>query len=202
MPERLTPAAFRESGAKSRLVLDLRPLVAFARGHVPGAISVPFAGDSFLPSVADVTPPTAVALIDDVPFLTESAVQALQANGYDVTAILDGGTRAWEESGLPLEVLPELSPEEAAPRLGEFTVIDVREPWEKALGDIPGSRALPLSQLVDEVQSLDPTQTYLMACRSGVKSVHAQAYLGRHGLRAVNLKGGVMFWELAGLPLE
>ncbi len=202
MPERLSPRAFQESSRECGLVVDLRPLVAFARSHVPGAISVPFAGDAFLPSIADVTPPTTVGLIDDVPLLTESARTLLEANGYRVAAILEGGTRAWADAGLPLEMLPEVSPAEAAPRLGEFTVLDVREPWETASGAIPGSRPLPLSQLAAEVRSLDPGVTYLMACRSGARSLHAQAYVARHGLQAVNLKGGVTLWELSGLPLE
>jgi len=202
MPERLSPQAFQESSRACGLIVDLRPLVAFARAHVPGAISVPFAGDAFLAWIADVTPPTAICLIDDVPLLTESASSVLAANGYQVAFILEGGTRAWAEAGLPLEMLPELSPEEAAPMLGEFTVLDVREPWEKTIGAIPGSRAVPLSQLPEEVRSLDPGATYLMACRSGVRSLHAQAYVARHGLRAVNLKGGVMLWDLSGLPLE
>lgn len=203
MPETLTPDAFGQAATSARLTVDLRPLVTFSRGHVSGAVNIPYRKEDFVLSVKDVTPEGPVALVDDIPMLTQSALTDLEAAGIPVVAVLSGGTRAWQEAGKPVETLGDLTVDELASSLRERPpeIIDVREPYELAEGTIPGAASIPLGTLPNRVRELDPSKEYVLVCASGSRSAAAQAYLHRHGLRKVrNLKGGMVLWAAAGHP--
>ncbi len=89
---------------------------------------------------------------------------------------------------------PELARRLAA---GEsVNLLDVRERWEYALNQIPGSRLTPMSELPEWAQQLDPTQEYILYCHHGIRSLHACAYLRSRGFtRLVNLAGGIDAWS-------
>ena len=77
-----------------------------------------------------------------------------------------------------------------APRL-----LDVREPYEKRIADLPGSTLIPLGQLQDRLGELDPSAEYVVFCRSGVRSVQALLLLRQAGFQQVlNLQGGLHAW--------
>jgi sulfur dioxygenase len=86
-------------------------------------------------------------------------------------------------------------------------IVDVREPGEYTgqLGHITGSRLIPLRDLARHVDELEPfKQRPLVAvCRSGVRSTTAAAILTSMGFEQVyNLRGGMLAWNDAGLPVE
>jgi hydroxyacylglutathione hydrolase len=196
--------AFAEVLDRGVKALDLRPLAAFARGHVPGAISLPYTPQHFLAEVEDAVPRGEVALIDDVPFLTQRAQADLIRGGYRVSAVLAGGTKAWQAAGKPLATLGQMTVDELGARLAGDgpTVIDVREPYEVRAGRIPGALHVPLGRLAQAVSELDPEREYVLVCASGARSAAAQAYLHRHGFHKVhNLAGGMMLWQAAGRPV-
>ncbi len=99
----------------------------------------------------------------------------------------------------------ELSPAEAAGRLGEFEPIDVRGEHEFAgpLGRVPGARLLPLPVLAQRAEELPRGRPLLLICRSGVRSAKACAQLAELGFGpTVNLTGGMIAWNQAQLPVE
>ena len=74
-------------------------------------------------------------------------------------------------------------------------IIDVREPHEWAICRIEGARLVPLGTLAGRLHELDPSRTYVMQCRSGVRSAKAVAVLRAAGFRSLlNLKGGILAW--------
>lgn len=84
-------------------------------------------------------------------------------------------------------------------------VLDVREPKEWAEGHIPGARHVPLGQLDSQMVSLEKLKErpVITQCRSGMRSAAAAAALKKAGFAKVyNLKGGIMAWRNAGLPME
>jgi adenylyltransferase/sulfurtransferase len=84
------------------------------------------------------------------------------------------------------------------PGLG-ITVIDVREPDERSLAAVPGTRHIPLSALADRLDELDPERPYYLHCQAGVRSLRAVALLRTRGFRAVHsVQGGLMAWATAG----
>ncbi len=86
-------------------------------------------------------------------------------------------------------------------------VLDVREPEEYSdeLGHIRGSRLIPLKTLPARAGELDALKTseIVVVCRAGVRSSTAAAVLTGLGFEHVsNLKGGMLEWNDAGLPVE
>ncbi|MGB0095131.1 MAG: rhodanese-like domain-containing protein [Solirubrobacteraceae bacterium] len=96
-----------------------------------------------------------------------------------------------------------LTPSDAAAALarGELQLIDVREPAELGEARIKGARHIPLGQLAAKLGELDRDRPVAFLCRSGSRSATATRSATKAGLDAANVKGGVIAWERAGLPL-
>ena len=74
-------------------------------------------------------------------------------------------------------------------------IIDVREPHEWAICRIEGARLVPLGSLAERMHELDPARTYVLQCRSGVRSAKALGLLRQAGFRhLLNLRGGILAW--------
>ena len=95
-------------------------------------------------------------------------------------------------------VVPEIAPDELAPRLGDVMLIDVRQPEEYAAGHVRTARLLPLQEVPDHVAELPTDAEVVVMCRSGSRSAMASEFLIEQGVRAVNLAGGILAWADAG----
>ena len=74
-------------------------------------------------------------------------------------------------------------------------IIDVREPHEWAICRIEGARLVPLGTLGARIHELDPSRTYVLQCRSGVRSATAVGILRQAGFQSLlNLRGGILAW--------
>ena len=98
----------------------------------------------------------------------------------------------------------ELSPDVAADLLAraEVELIDVREPYEREAGHIPGSRHVELSALTASAGELPTDRPLVFFCRVGARSAMAAFAFRRAGYDAHNLDGGIVGWADHGLPLE
>ena len=75
-------------------------------------------------------------------------------------------------------------------------VIDVRDPHEWEICRIPGTRLVPLGSLSEHLHEFDSSKTYVMHCKSGMRSAKAVAQLQKAGFRKLlNLKGGILAWS-------
>lgn len=104
-----------------------------------------------------------------------------------------------------MSTIEELAPREAAARLVEFVVIDVRgeSEWRGPLGRVSGARLIPLPELGARAGEIPRGKALLMVCRSGARSGKACAQLAELGLGpALNLAGGMIAWNRAELPVE
>src|SRR5215203_513108 len=74
-------------------------------------------------------------------------------------------------------------------------VIDVREPNEHAICQIPGARLIPQGQLAQHLAEFDPSAEVVVHCKMGGRSGRAVAMMRQHGFtNARNLTGGVLAW--------
>ena len=81
--------------------------------------------------------------------------------------------------------------------------VDVREESEFREMRIPGTRNIPLSELVFQLQELAGYDRVYLFCLSGPRTHSAArtlAYLGLGNL--VSVSGGLKAWKLAGFPVE
>jgi adenylyltransferase/sulfurtransferase len=78
----------------------------------------------------------------------------------------------------------------------EFVLVDVREPEEYAIAQIPGSRLVPLSTVPERINELSSADDIVVHCRSGVRSAKAVDFMKQAGFRRVkNLVGGILRWS-------
>lgn len=98
----------------------------------------------------------------------------------------------------------EVAPAEARRRQAAGGVlIDVREPSEWRNGHAPGAALIPLGELPTRLGEVPRDREVLLICRSGNRSGQAQRLLQARGYtRVVNVAGGMLAWERAGLPVE
>jgi rhodanese-related sulfurtransferase len=76
-----------------------------------------------------------------------------------------------------------------------LNMIDVREDEEVALGIIPGAKHIPMNEIPERLQDIDPAEETIFICRSGYRSERVCEYLQHLGRGiAVNLEGGMLSW--------
>jgi phage shock protein E len=100
----------------------------------------------------------------------------------------------------------DLSVTEFSAKIAEAGVItlDVRTPGEFAEGYIKGARLIDFqsSNFENQIATLDKNATYAVYCRSGNRSGQAVKVMQDAGfINVFNMKGGVIDWANAGLPL-
>jgi len=78
----------------------------------------------------------------------------------------------------------------------DFVLIDVREPHEYRICNIPGAQLMPLGEFPKRVGELDAAADIVIHCRSGVRSAKACAVLRQAGFQHVrNVVGGILAWS-------
>ena len=100
----------------------------------------------------------------------------------------------------------QIEPEWVHHNAGSLRVVDVREREEvtaSPMGLVPGSIVIPLSELRDRVSEVPDDRPVVCVCPAGARSAIAAAILEKAGASAVaNLRGGLLAWRAAGLPIE
>ena len=92
----------------------------------------------------------------------------------------------------------EASVQDLHARLGTVSLIDVREGLEFGGGHVEGALNAPLSRLAPDAL---PDGELWLICRSGARSASAGQRLQAAGRDVVNVRGGMMAWRAAGLPV-
>jgi adenylyltransferase/sulfurtransferase len=71
-------------------------------------------------------------------------------------------------------------------------LLDVREPWEAELVQIPGSLLIPMSHIPERIGELDSDAETVVYCHLGVRSARVLEFLEQNGFsHARHLTGGV-----------
>ena len=74
-------------------------------------------------------------------------------------------------------------------------ILDVREPQEYQICNIPGSTLIPLGELPSRLHELEGRGEMIVHCKSGVRSAKAVKLLREAGFgQAKNLRGGILRW--------
>ena len=94
----------------------------------------------------------------------------------------------------------DLTPEDFKALINsDALIIDVRTAPETAAGIIPNALIdfdIHQSDFDAKIEDLDPEKTYLVYCRSGVRSVYACEKMHALGFQHLyNLRGGIIAWQ-------
>jgi rhodanese-related sulfurtransferase/rubrerythrin len=84
----------------------------------------------------------------------------------------------------------------AGHREGDYTILDVRQPWEYEESHLPGGKLIPLSELPGAYREMDPEKPTIVHCASGRRSQVAAQLLSGLGFKEVyNLAGGIKAYQ-------
>ncbi|MEP6993685.1 MAG: molybdopterin-synthase adenylyltransferase MoeB [Acidobacteriota bacterium] len=120
-----------------------------------------------------------------------------------VTGLIDyeafcGGADPLVSSAPMHDHVPEVSVEELKAmrdRGDALVLLDVREPREWAISDLPDSVKIPLGTLPQNLEKLSPADDIVVYCRTGGRSSSAVQLLHTMGFeKAKNLAGGINKW--------
>jgi hydroxyacylglutathione hydrolase len=201
------PAALDLDGALAlartgAALIDTRSPESYASGHLRGSVNVGLDG-RFAEYAGDVVRPgQQVVLLGDTGRGTEAKVR-LARIGFDAVAgAVDDVERALAdrpELAVPARRLPAREVAGWLTDDPEVQVVDVRSPGEVAdTGTLPGARLIPLPQLLDHVDELDPAAPTVVYCAGGYRSSIAASSLRAHGFATVaDLIGGYGAWAAA-----
>lgn len=99
----------------------------------------------------------------------------------------------------------QIEPEWVYQNAAKLRVIDVREQAEvdaSPMGRVPGSSVIPLSELRARAEEVAQDRPIVCVCPAGARSAVAASILEKAGFGEVaNLRGGLLAWRAAGLPI-
>jgi hydroxyacylglutathione hydrolase len=180
------------------MVVDARPVTAFAAGHIPGVLSIALrpAFVSWLGWLVDDTRPL-VFVLDEDQDRGELARQC-RTIGYDhLAGELAGGMAAWRAANLPQAQLPVVEAELLDDEAG--VVLDVRQASEVADGHLPGAVTVELGALAgDRLPAQLPEGPVTVMCAHGERAMTAASLLARAGHKDLGVvHGGPQDWQRA-----
>ena len=204
-------------------LIDVRSEGEFASGHLPGSINVP--GGQAVQRADDFVAVRNAQIV----FISNESSRAVMAAywyqemGFANVAVLDGGVRAWAESGGSIEVgalRNEPIGFQAAPRAARVVdartvesrihdssilLLDVGTSVDFETAHLPGAKWISRGWLDLKFPELyaDRNQPIVLTCPDGRQSALAALTLGELGYGDVAvLDGGARAWSANGFPTE
>lgn len=211
----IRPQEAQELHKQNTLFVDVREPDEFAQMRIEGAQLIPLS--EFAGRFGEIPRNQPVVLYCRSGNRSAQAAVWLATKGYTNLFNLDGGILGWYQSGLPLDtqtlevtypdlLFTPLTPHEARKWIQQGAhVVDVREPYECAMGHVPGAVNIPLGRFVAESRNLPKDRKLVLVCASGNRSSQAAQYLvgqGYEGAKVGNLEGGTSGWMAAGFEVE
>ena len=112
-----------------------------------------------------------------------SAKAPVNMAGFMIDNIAQGRMKQWY-----------LEDVENLPRDGSVTLLDTRTPMEYAGGYIPGFRNIPVDDLRERLDEIQPGKPVYVICQSGLRSYIASRILEEKGFEAYNFTGGFRYY--------
>lgn len=177
--------------ADGAVVLDTRPTMDFALGHLRGSLGVGLDGRFAEQAGSVVDPHTPVVLVAaDEAEATEARLR-LARIGFDtvVGALLevDGVLAEHPERARRLSRLTATGLEERIGLLGDdLQIVDVRNPGEIEAAPLDGTIEIPLADLRSRLDDLDRNRPIVAVCAGGARSAIAASVLEAAGFDDVS----------------
>ena len=114
-----------------------------------------------------------------------------------------GFPQAQAEAAKQQTAIPEMTVQELKQLMdssNDFVLLDVRNPNEYEIAQIPGSVLIPLSEIengsgIDKVKELTNSNRLIVHCKLGGRSAKAVGILKEAGIEGTNVKGGIAAWS-------
>lgn len=183
----VSEAFMQAASAKGTIVVDVRAPLMFAKGHVPGALSIPYQRDSYTTRLGAFVPAGAsIVVYADTIATAEIAAQAARDAGYHVA----GMSHVALTNAVTLPTMSVADLHDVVVAGGQ--VLDVRDPHEHAKGVIEGAVLVPHLHL-REFRAQLPNEPLYIVCESGQRATISASYLRANGVAVagVVMPGGM-----------
>ncbi len=189
LPAAMTYDEMASALDRGAMLIDGRNPEEFAQGHLRGAVNVglegryaEFAGSVIRPDV-------------DIVLVTEPGAELEGKNrlariGFDrVIGFLDQPYKVMFQQRDDVQVASRLTAASfgaVRAEIDDLQIVDVRNPGELESGMVPGAISIPVGQLPDRVDELDPDRPTVVYCAGGYRSSVAASVLRQRGFTDVS----------------
>jgi hydroxyacylglutathione hydrolase len=184
------------------VILDVRRNEVYGAGHVPNSINIGLGGQ-FASWAGTLIPiGTNIAIVADTKEHIDEAVMRLARVGHEtVTGFIFASNYAGAKKTVKQVTVQQVDQLRKTDPRTQF--VDVRRPMEHAGGHAPGTINLPLNQLSEEIEKLDPSRPTYVICQGGYRSSIGTSILENAGFKEIyNVTGGTAAWIKSGLATE
>jgi rhodanese-related sulfurtransferase len=184
---------FEAAVADGAELIDVRPVDAYAVGHVPGALSIALR-DAFASWLGWLVAADRrlVFVLDEGQDRAELVRQCLKVGYESLAGELAGGMAAWRAAGRPLAGTALVRD----PATIAEPILDIRQTSEYAAGHIPGAALVELGNLQARASGLVGEPVTVM-CGHGERAATAASILERAGSPASVFLGSAGDWSRA-----
>lgn len=172
-------------------VIDTRDFDSYSSGHVPGTVLAPFYERRWPDELAEYMKgkKTDILFLSSNEEIGEKIVKLLSERGVAANVI------TYEEfknkGGFGEAKMQNITAYDFSNYIDEYTVIDVREPYEWSGGYIDGAELIPMEELFSSYGKLDRDKKYAVICEHGNRSIYAAMFLADKGFNVANVEGGM-----------
>jgi hydroxyacylglutathione hydrolase len=178
------------------ILLDTRKATVFAKGFVPGSISIGLDG-RFAEWAGNLLPFDKPILLISEPGEEKESVVRLARVGFEkMKGYMEGSFPAWSAAQNPIDMIIDVEADELAmdiPFDENLIVVDVRREAEFADGHVRDAVNIPLNDMADpgSMANLDDHHNIYLHCGGGYRSIIAASLLKRQGIHNLrNVAGG------------
>lgn len=191
------------------VVLDVRPAAEIEKGFIKGAVAVADLAKVIKDQMPAPKVKAPIMVVDhEGGMAAKSAAAELVKAGYTGVNVLQGGMKAWQADGLPVQTgaaaakvafVPKPKPGSvsndefakfanlAPDQRKEVLILDVRTRKEAQDGIIKGALNLPQEELAGRSAELPKDKRILIHCSTGLRAEMAYALLRDQGFKAAFL---------------
>ncbi len=195
---------WEKTASEETIVLDTRIMKEYADAHIPGSLLAPFHRYGWGKTVADYLreEQREMAIVASNEAIATAAKEELVKNGINVSAVISDALQKWKQENLPVASVSDIDVENLHENIGEFQVIDVREPYEWRSGVVPSALKIPMGELMNKLAELPKDRKYAVICATGSRSQSAAIFMADNGFNALNVVGGMSRWLSLSLPVD
>jgi hydroxyacylglutathione hydrolase len=196
---------FKNEIQKGAFVLDTRDPDEFEKGFISDSLNIGLNGSYAIwaGTLIEISQP--LVIVAPIGKEKESIVRLARVGFENVKGYLDGGISSWINTGNKTESISSFEPEKFAELVKDRSkeILDVRREGEFGSSHVKNSGHIPLAEMNQRINELNPNKEYLIYCRTGYRSMIAASLLRRKGIRnVINIKKGIVGIVKTGTPIE
>ena len=202
----MSPLEAKTELDRGAVLIDTRDTASFGGAHITGSINIGLAKQTANWIGMVIEPSAELILLVTSEKAYEGMLLQLHRIGYGkVIGYLYGGIASWQEAGLPIDHLSQISAAQLHEKIerGDYGyLLDVRSKPEWDSGHIKVAQHLPITQLITSVPDIPKDAEVIVTCGTGYRGNIAASYLKRQGFKRVySLAGGMMAWKNSGYEI-